>query len=129
MMLASSSAGEVFTKNPTISSLTNANDCSLPSNVDHVEMMTMLSEHLSEHSEIQSIKVVRDSKGGACAFIQCQVRCSLKSWFTDLLLSEDTDSAAKLLDILRSSPPRHFMGRYLRYEPARAFRTLLISYR
>jgi hypothetical protein len=33
----------------------------------------MLTEHLSEHTEVKSIKVVRDSKGGVCAFVQCEV--------------------------------------------------------
>ncbi|KIL00985.1 hypothetical protein PAXRUDRAFT_7769 [Paxillus rubicundulus Ve08.2h10] len=86
---------------------------SLPSNIDHVELASMLSQHLSEHPQVQIIKVVRDSKGGTCAFIQCQ----------------DPDTAATLLTNLQSSTPRQFMGRHLRYEPARAFRTLLISYR
>lgn len=31
-------------------------------------------EHLSEHTQIKNIKVVRDSKGGVCAFVQCEVR-------------------------------------------------------
>lgn len=30
---------------------------------------------------------------------------------------------------LHVAAPQPFLGRYLRYEPARAFRTLLISYR
>lgn len=34
----------------------------------------MLSDHLSDHPEAQTVKVIRDSKGGTCAFIQCQVR-------------------------------------------------------
>ncbi|KAF9225409.1 hypothetical protein BS17DRAFT_778555 [Gyrodon lividus] len=86
---------------------------SLPSNIDHAELTGMLSRHLSEHPEVQIIKVVRDSKGGTCAFIQCQ----------------DADTATTLMNNLHSSTPRQFMGRYLRYEPARAFRALLISYR
>lgn len=55
--------------------LTDVNSVSLPSNMDFAELTTMLSEHLSEHPQVKGIKVVRDSKGGACAFIQCQV-CS-----------------------------------------------------
>ncbi|KAF8841966.1 hypothetical protein BDN67DRAFT_1010225 [Paxillus ammoniavirescens] len=86
---------------------------SLPSNIDHAELTSMLSQHLSEYPQVQIIKVVRDSKGGTCAFIQCQ----------------DADTAATLLSNLHSSTPRQFMGRHLRYEPARAFRTLLVSYR
>ncbi|KAI6047971.1 hypothetical protein EDC04DRAFT_2886763 [Pisolithus marmoratus] len=85
----------------------------LPSGVDHAALATSLSEHLSQYSGIQGIRVVHDSKGGTCAFIQCQ----------------DHFTATTLLQTLRASTPRQFMGRYLRYEPARAFRTLLISYR
>ncbi|KIJ66334.1 hypothetical protein HYDPIDRAFT_26694 [Hydnomerulius pinastri MD-312] len=86
---------------------------SLPSNINHSELTSMLSQHLSEHPEVQSIKVVRDTKGGTCAFIQCQ----------------DANTATTLISDLHTSTPRQFMGRYLRYEPARAFRTLLVSYR
>ncbi|KAG0707521.1 hypothetical protein DFH29DRAFT_628554 [Suillus ampliporus] len=86
---------------------------SLPTNIEHLELTRMLSEHLSDHPEVQTIKVVRDSKGGTCAFIQCQ----------------DAETAAMLITNLHSSVPKQFMGRYLRYEPARALRTLLISYR
>ncbi|KAG2156676.1 uncharacterized protein EDB93DRAFT_926724 [Suillus bovinus] len=86
---------------------------SLPTNIDHLELTRMLSDHLSDHPEVQTIKVVRDSKGGTCAFIQCQ----------------DAETAAMLIANLHSSDPKQFMGRYLRYEPARALRTLLISYR
>ncbi|KAH7886154.1 hypothetical protein F5I97DRAFT_1809036 [Phlebopus sp. FC_14] len=86
---------------------------SLPSNIDHAELANMLSQHLSQHPEVQTIKVVRDSKGGTCAFIQCQ----------------DADTATTLIQNLLSSPSRQFLGRYLRFEPARAFRTLMVSYR
>ncbi|KAG2155623.1 hypothetical protein DEU56DRAFT_847357 [Suillus clintonianus] len=86
---------------------------SLPTNIEHLELTRMLSDHLSDHPEVQTIKVVRDSKGGTCAFIQCQ----------------DAETAAMLITHLHSSVPKQFMGRYLRYEPARALRTLLISYR
>lgn len=86
---------------------------SLPCNIDQEELSCSLSSHLAEHSEIKSVKVVRDSKGGICAFLQC----------------EDPLSAASLICTLRAGAPRPFMGRILRYEPARAFRTLLVSYR
>ncbi|KAF9454072.1 hypothetical protein P691DRAFT_770793 [Macrolepiota fuliginosa MF-IS2] len=86
---------------------------SLPSNVDQAELTRLLTGHLSEHAEIKSIKVVRDSKGGVCAFVQC----------------EDAASASAFLQSLQTSHPKPFLGRILRYEPARAFRTLLISYR
>ncbi|KAF9566097.1 hypothetical protein CPC08DRAFT_814999 [Agrocybe pediades] len=86
---------------------------SLPSNIDQGDLTRMLIEHLSEHTQIKNIKVVRDSKGGVCAFVQC----------------EDADSASILIQTLQSSTPKPFLGRILRYEPARAFRSLLISYR
>ncbi|CAL1694040.1 unnamed protein product [Somion occarium] len=86
---------------------------SLPSNMDHIELGRLLSDHLSGYPQVQTVKVVRDAKGGVCAFIQC----------------EDAPSAAQLLDAFKKHPPRAFLGRYLRFEPARAFRTLLISYR
>ncbi|KAJ8597592.1 hypothetical protein M405DRAFT_389081 [Rhizopogon salebrosus TDB-379] len=86
---------------------------SLPTNIEHLELARMLSDHLSGHPEVQTVKVVRDSKGGTCAFIQCQ----------------DAETAATLITNLHSSAPKHFMGRCLRYEPARALRTLIVSYR
>ncbi|EED80497.1 predicted protein [Postia placenta Mad-698-R] len=86
---------------------------SLPTHIEQPKLTSLLHEHLSQHAEVKSIKVVRDSKGGICAFVQC----------------EDSSTAARLIHTLQSLPPRPFMGRMLRYEPARAFRTLLISYR
>ncbi|KAF8167683.1 hypothetical protein B0H34DRAFT_792378 [Crassisporium funariophilum] len=86
---------------------------SLPSNIDQVDLTRMLMDHLSEHTQIKNIKVVRDSKGGVCAFVQC----------------ENASAATALIQTLHSSAPKPFLGRILRYEPARAFRTLLISYR
>ena len=53
---------------------------SLPTNIDQTELARLLSEHLSEHTEVKNIKVVRDSKGGVCAFVQCEV-----SYFHQLL--------------------------------------------
>ncbi|KAJ7225256.1 hypothetical protein GGX14DRAFT_637859 [Mycena pura] len=86
---------------------------SLPTNIEQSELSRLLAEHLSEHSEVKSIKLVKDSKGGVCAFVQC----------------ENAAAASSLIHSLQSSAPKHFLGRVLRYEPARAFRTLLISYR
>ncbi|TFK56697.1 hypothetical protein OE88DRAFT_1730160 [Heliocybe sulcata] len=86
---------------------------SLPTHVEHQELTRLLSEHLSQHAEVKSIKVVRDSKGGVCAFVQC----------------EDATAAARLIYNLQTTPCEPFMGRTLRFEPARAFRTLLISFR
>ncbi|KAL1737600.1 hypothetical protein EV714DRAFT_266399 [Schizophyllum commune] len=86
---------------------------SLPTNVEQPELARLLSEHLTEHAEVQNVKVVRDAKGGVCAFVQC----------------EDAAAASNLINTLHSTPPKPFLGRILRYEPARAFRTLLVSYR
>ncbi|KIP10106.1 hypothetical protein PHLGIDRAFT_115741 [Phlebiopsis gigantea 11061_1 CR5-6] len=86
---------------------------SLPSNMDHHELTRQLTDHLSDYPEIKSVKVVRDTKGGVCAFAQC----------------ESAPSAGRLLEILQTSLQRPFLGRYLRFELARAFRTLLVSYR
>ncbi|KDQ63315.1 hypothetical protein JAAARDRAFT_374278 [Jaapia argillacea MUCL 33604] len=86
---------------------------SLPVNVDQHELRSMLSNHLSKHGDIKNVKVVRDGKGSVCAFVQC----------------ETASAAANLIHTLQSVPQEPFFGRYLRYERARAFRTLLISYR
>ncbi|KAK7695344.1 hypothetical protein QCA50_002535 [Cerrena zonata] len=86
---------------------------SLPSNMDPGELGRALKDHLSDHLEAKSVKVVRDAKNRVCAFIQC----------------EDAASAARLMETLQARPPGMFYGRHLRFEPARGFRTLLISYR
>ncbi len=51
---------------------------SLPGNIDQPELARLLSLHLSEHAQVKNVKVVRDSKGGVCAFVQCEV-CSLST--------------------------------------------------
>lgn len=45
---------------------------SLPANIDQAELTRLLTDHFSEYTEIKSIKVIRDSKGGVCAFVQCE---------------------------------------------------------
>ncbi|KAA1468029.1 hypothetical protein DENSPDRAFT_907517 [Dentipellis sp. KUC8613] len=85
---------------------------SLPTHVEHGELSQLLSEHLSLYAQIKGIKVIRDSKGGICAFVQC----------------ESAAAAANLIQTMRRQP-EPFMGRYLRYEQARVFKSLLISYR
>ncbi|KAF7339286.1 RNA binding protein [Mycena sanguinolenta] len=75
---------------------------SLPTNIEQSELTRLLSEHLSEHAEVKSIKLVKDSKGGVCAFVQC----------------ENAAAAASLIHTLHSNAPKHFLGRVLRYEPA-----------
>ncbi|KAI0328514.1 hypothetical protein GY45DRAFT_998241 [Cubamyces sp. BRFM 1775] len=86
---------------------------SLPTHLDHADLSQRLADHLSMHPQIKAIKVVRDSRGGVCAFIQC----------------ESPALAGQLLQNLRTQPPEPFCGRLLRFEAAKAFRTLLISYR
>lgn len=48
---------------------------------------------------------------------------------TNIYAPQNAASAISLIQTLHSSTPKPFLGRVLRYEPARAFRTLLISYR
>ncbi|KAL5519269.1 hypothetical protein ACEPAH_952 [Sanghuangporus vaninii] len=85
---------------------------SLPPHKDEAELAQLLAQHLSRYAKVQNIKIVRDSKGGLCAFVQC----------------EDATQAAQLVTQAQANP-QSFMGRYLRYENARARRTLWISYR
>ncbi|KAF9015599.1 hypothetical protein BDQ17DRAFT_1418651 [Cyathus striatus] len=86
---------------------------SLPTTVDLDHLTRLLGDHLSDYAQVKNIKVVRDSKGGVCAFVQC----------------EDAVAAAKLIDTLNHTDQKTFFGRILRYEPARAFRSLLLSFR
>ena len=52
---------------------------SLPSAMDHRELIRALYDHLSPYTEIHNIKVVRDPHhGGVCAFVQCKVSVSLQ---------------------------------------------------
>ncbi|KAJ4485892.1 hypothetical protein J3R30DRAFT_3697315 [Lentinula aciculospora] len=86
---------------------------SLPVHVDREELRASLSQHLAEFAQVKSVKVIHDSKGGVCAFVQCK----------------DAESATRLIQTLHSSAPKPFLGRILRFEVARAYRSLLISYR
>ena len=69
--------------------------------------------------------------------MQCEVRTMTpsRSIFPQTHLAnhgvmfKDSATALRLLDVLQNTPQRQFLGRYLRFEQARAFRTLLISYR
>lgn len=104
---------------------------SLPSNMDQGDLTRLLMEHLSEHAQVKNIKVVRDSKGGVCAFVQCEVWPFLLIFFqiSNVYALQNAQSATSLIQTLQSSVPKPFLGRILRYEPARAFRSLLVSYR
>ena len=46
---------------------------SLPANVDQGELTQRLTDHLSGYPQVKTIKVVRDTRGGVCAFVQCDV--------------------------------------------------------
>lgn len=46
---------------------------SLPSDVEEAELGENLANHLGRTANIQSIKIIHDSKGGVCAFVQCEV--------------------------------------------------------
>ncbi|KZV74871.1 hypothetical protein PENSPDRAFT_153505 [Peniophora sp. CONT] len=86
---------------------------SLPPNVDYVEISHRLADHLQDYTDIRKVKVIRDHRGGACAFIQCK----------------DSDAAKLFIRDVHARPPPPFMGRNLRFEQARSSRTLLFSYR
>jgi len=82
---------------------------SLPSAMDHRELIRALDDHLSPYTEIHNIKVVRDlHHGGVCAFVQCKV-CVSDSQF--VVLSDHTDSLRRALLSLSLpstlSLPRH----------------------
>jgi hypothetical protein len=47
---------------------------SLPTNVDHAELSARLKDHLSAYVEVNLVRVIRDSRGGVCAFVQCNVK-------------------------------------------------------
>lgn len=65
------SEGAIFFRLLNISNNSYFN--SLPPNLEQPELTRLLSDHLAEHKEITYIKLIRDSKGGVCAFIQCLV--------------------------------------------------------
>lgn len=46
---------------------------SLPSRVDQFELKRVLTDHISKFAVVKNIKTVRDSRGGVCAFVQCEV--------------------------------------------------------
>ena len=53
---------------------------SLPTNVDHTELSARLRDHLSAYADVNLVRIIRDTRGGVCAFVQCNVnnvrRCS-----------------------------------------------------
>ena len=49
---------------------------SLPTTVDHAELSARLKDHLSAFVHINLVRIIRDSRGGVCAFVQCNVKFS-----------------------------------------------------
>ena len=74
---AFSSEGKLLRRNGARIHSVSRYPYSLPCNIDQQELAHLLSEHLQDHSEIKNVKVVRDSKGGLCAFVQCEVRLAM----------------------------------------------------
>ena len=74
---ASSLAGaHIFPSYPHISTdrSTIPRRFSLPTTVDHTELSARLKEHLSAYAEVNFVRIIRDSRGGVCAFVQCNVK-------------------------------------------------------
>jgi hypothetical protein len=53
---------------------------SLPTTVDHAELSARLKDHLSAFVHVNLVRIIRDSRGGVCAFVQCNVKF-LRDWF------------------------------------------------
>lgn len=53
---------------------------SLPTTVDHAELSARLKDHLSAFVHVNLVRIIRDSRGGVCAFVQCNVKL-LRDWF------------------------------------------------
>jgi hypothetical protein len=47
---------------------------SLPTTVDHAELSARLKDHLSAFVHVNLVRIIRDSRGGVCAFVQCNVK-------------------------------------------------------
>jgi hypothetical protein len=64
-----------FPSYPHISTNPSTIKCrfSLPTTVDHAELSARLREHLSAYVEVNFVRIIRDSRGGVCAFVQCNV--------------------------------------------------------
>ena len=76
------------------------------------------------------------SRSSATPRVASAHSCSARFVYAPLLATpvkhfphQDAAAASNLINTLHSTPPKPFLGRILRYEPARAFRTLLVSYR
>lgn len=113
------------------------NTPSLPADVDETELSQQLRDRLAQFAHILSIKIIHDAKGGVCAFLQCEVSSShyllsvclgcMRNLLTNFHL-KDAEQASRIVTRTQQIP-QIFMGRQLRFELARAFRSLWISYR
>ena len=69
---------------------------SLPANVERGELAQQLSDHLAAYSQIKTVKVVRDNRGGVCAFVQCEVRIA-RELCTSAVLMDTAPNRVPLL--------------------------------
>lgn len=114
------------------------NTASLPPDIDETELSQQLRDRLAQFARILSIKIIHDAKGGVCAFLQCEVSSAHRLVFfmyhgcmRNLLTFFHLKDAVQASRIVTRTQqvPQIFMGRQLRFELARAFRSLWISYR
>ena len=138
MIVASSSEGNVTMALCLYALLMAKLYASLPTHIDLPELNHLLSAHFSIYPQVKDVKAIRDNnKGSVCAFVQCEV-CACNDAYIDHILSaessrtlgaQDAEAASQLLKTLQESQPRPFQGRFLRFEFARASRTLVVAYR
>ncbi|KAI0034167.1 hypothetical protein K488DRAFT_84256 [Vararia minispora EC-137] len=81
--------------------------------MDPADLSRRLSDHLSAYIDVKQVKVIRDNRGGVCAFVRCR----------------DPATAAQFIQDVKARSLEPFMGRNLRFEHARSSRKLLFSYR
>ncbi|KZS95833.1 hypothetical protein SISNIDRAFT_438390 [Sistotremastrum niveocremeum HHB9708] len=83
---------------------------SLPTHLEEPELKRLLLEHFNRFADVKNIKIIRDQRGGPCAFVQ-------------------VEDSAQAQVLIAGRDVSIFQGRTIRCEIARAFRTLLISFR
>ncbi|KAF8516726.1 hypothetical protein BU17DRAFT_67340 [Hysterangium stoloniferum] len=83
---------------------------SLPAQIPEIELLALLTAHLAPHATIKHIKLIRDNRGAVCAFVQ-------------------VESALQATALISACNLSLFMDRQIRCERARAFRTLIVSWR
>jgi len=99
---------------------------SLPADIEHEELVKALQQHLSALVNIQNINIVDDQKGSVNAFVQCEVPFGVTIIIT-ICFNAALQNFHQAKNLIANSP-QPFEGRILRYESARAHRTLNISY-